>query len=311
MEFLGIMIVILSLMSCEATMNDTSSSFPSALSYWNHKLPTTPIPPLLLGRLSSLEANRLSTHNYSRNSTIVLSLIRYYYPEKEPTTTGSSGTIFFLEKNLGIGTKFSVDLVRLQSAETLYFIPAVVANQIPFSTKQLSVSLDKLHIPSDSMMASTMNQTLQECERSAMIGENLKCVTSLESMIDYTTSELGTNNVNVFVSNVSKITASGLQQYSIASIHFESKPTSRVVACHTLGYAYLVYFCHQIKDTRMFRFSLKSDEGNSAIMVAVCHEDTSQWSPEHIAFKMLNVKPGGEPICHFMTEDNIVWIASS
>ncbi|GLJ34541.1 hypothetical protein SUGI_0694710 [Cryptomeria japonica] len=314
MEFLFSMALLLCLMACQAEMKDSSTSMPLALSYWNHKLPTTPIPTLLLARLSSLQPN---TSSYPNQVRIVLAkLIVYSYTASEnmgnhSTTSVSSGTIFFLQKNIGIGSNFSVDMVDWKNTETLNFIPAVLANEIPFSTKNLSVSLNKLHISPDSGMALTMKQTLEICEKSTMIGESKKCVTSLESMIDYSTSQIGTNDVNVFVVNVSMVTKSGLQQYSLASIPFESKPTSRVVACHTIRYAYLVYLCHQIKDTRIYKLSLKTDEGNVAEMLSLCHEDTSQWSPEHVSFKMLHVKPGGEAICHFMPDDSIVWVAAN
>ncbi|GLJ34540.1 hypothetical protein SUGI_0694690 [Cryptomeria japonica] len=161
-------------------------------------------------------------------------------------------------------------MVGWKSTQTLFFLPVVVAEKVPFSTKSLSTSLGKLHITPNSEMALTMKETLEVWESSAMTGESKKCLTSLESMIYYTTTQIGTNDLDVFVTNVSK-TKSGLQQYSLPSIPFESKSTSRFVACHPIGYPYLVYFCYQIQDTRMFQLSFKSDEGNIAQMVAVCH----------------------------------------
>ncbi|XP_059064436.1 BURP domain protein RD22-like [Cryptomeria japonica] len=320
MEFLVIVAVLLSFTGCHAKIKDSSSPMPLALSYWNNKLPTTPIPTLLLAHLSSLEPN--SPSYFKQTSTLIQPLTKIIYTHitytrntatsnsTKPKVTVSAEPMFFLQKTLSIGTKFTTDMVFWKSTETLYFLPVVVANKIPFSTKSLSASLKTLHITPNSEMGLTMKETLEVCESSAMTGESKKCLTSLESMIDYTTSQIGTNDLNVFVTNVSK-TKSGLQQYSLASISFESKPTSRFVACHPIGYPYLVYFCHQIKDTRMFQLSFKSDEGNIAEMVAVCHEDTSEWNPEHVSFKMLHVKPGGEAICHFMTEDEILWIAAN
>ncbi|KAI3917385.1 hypothetical protein MKW98_027304 [Papaver atlanticum] len=43
----------------------------------------------------------------------------------------------------------------------------------------------------------------------------------------------------------------------------------------------------------------------------VCHKDTSEWDPDHVAFQVLKVKPGTVPICHFLTEDTIIWVAKN
>uniref|UniRef100_A0A7N0TC80 BURP domain-containing protein n=1 Tax=Kalanchoe fedtschenkoi TaxID=63787 RepID=A0A7N0TC80_KALFE len=47
--------------------------------------------------------------------------------------------------------------------------------------------------------------------------------------------------------------------------------------------------------------------GTKVKAVGVCHTNTSTWNPEHDAFKILNVKPGGEPVCHFLPGYNVLW----
>ncbi|KAM2544513.1 hypothetical protein TB1_016189 [Malus domestica] len=57
-------------------------------------------------------------------------------------------------------------------------------------------------------------------------------------------------------------------------------------------YPYAVFYCHAIEKTRTFIVPLKGADGTNAKAVAACHEDTSEWSPKHFAFKELNFEPG-------------------
>jgi len=80
------------------------------------------------------------------------------------------------------------------------------------------------------------------------------------------------------------------------------------VACHNLDYAYAVFYCHKFTATKVYVVSLVGLDGTKANAVAVCHRDTSGWNPKHLAFQMLKVKPGTVPICHFLSEDEVVWV---
>jgi len=151
-----------------------------------------------------------------------------------------------------------------------------------------------------------MKHTLQVCESPADSGEIKYCPTSLESMIDYATSTLGTSGVSVLETNVPCNLNS--QRYTITGIPFQSKSGLKSAICHTLMYPYAVYYCHQIHQTTAARVSLKGDDGSTGEGAVVCHSDTSAWNPQHLAFKVLNVKPGGAPICHFVSGENVVWV---
>ena len=125
-------------------------------------------------------------------------------------------------------------------------------------------------------------------------------------MIDFLTSKVGTNNVNSLAMNVAKG-----QQYTITGFPFRSKSGSKSVACHRQTYAYAVYYCHETEHTTTARVSLMGEDGCRGEGVAVCHTDMSAWNPEHLAFKVLNIKPGGAPVCHFIPNDHIVWLAAN
>ncbi|KAH0983295.1 hypothetical protein GBA52_010472 [Prunus armeniaca] len=68
------------------------------------------------------------------------------------------------------------------------------------------------------------------------------------------------------------------------------------------------HFCLAIKSTVAHVLSLKGDDGVKVKAVAICHLDTSEWNPKHLAFQILKVKPGKILICHFLPTDHIVWV---
>ncbi|KAK8590897.1 hypothetical protein V6N13_030970 [Hibiscus sabdariffa] len=80
------------------------------------------------------------------------------------------------------------------------------------------------------------------------------------------------------------------------------------IVCHKMKYPYAVYLCHSIEKTEVYKVPLVSDDGTKVNAMAACHKDTSAWSPNHVAFKVLKVKPGTVPICHFLGRDTLVWI---
>ncbi|RVW66600.1 BURP domain-containing protein 5 [Vitis vinifera] len=63
-----------------------------------------------------------------------------------------------------------------------------------------------------------------------------------------------------------------------------------------------------MKKTRTYMIPLVGADGSKAKAMAACHSDTSAWHPKHVAFKVLNVKPGTVPVCHFLHNDAMVWI---
>lgn len=306
------------------------SSASPTLSYWHRKLPTTPIPDGLRELMSPLSSQKTSelldamregkkvslgepapTPKPDLESNCIVKttyILKNNYTIAEP----SLSAMFFLEEDLHSGAKMTLysGLFKRSSPESrIFFLPRRLAEAIPFSSDKLSAALEKLDISQGSNTALAMKQTLQLCESPADSHEERRyCTTSLESMIDYATATLGTSRVIALETNVPKIVS---RNYTITGISSRSNSGSKSVVCHSLTYAYAVYYCHEIKDTITARVSLKGEDGTSGEGVAVCHRDTTWWSPQHVAFKVLNVKPGGAPICHFMADDNVVWLAAN
>ncbi|RVW66592.1 BURP domain protein RD22 [Vitis vinifera] len=81
------------------------------------------------------------------------------------------------------------------------------------------------------------------------------------------------------------------------------------VVCHKMVYAYAVFYCHKIAATRAYMVPLVGRDGTKAKAVDLCHTNTKEWNPKHLAFQLLKVKPG-VPICHFLTQDQIIWVVS-
>lgn len=237
----------------------------------------------------------------------------YNYAADAQMLADPSLSMFLLEKDLHSGTKVSLRLVQENNPDTqkTHFLPRGVAEQIPFSSSKFSVALKELNVEQDSDMGVSMKETLQECESPAINGESKYCATSLESMIDYSTSRLGSNHVTVLATNVPKTAKSMKQEYTIVGVKYVSKPGEKSVVCHSQKYAYAVFYCHEAQGTKTARVWVKGEDGSRAEAVAVCHEDTSAWNPSHVAFQVLNVKPGAASLCHFIPQDHVVWLPAN
>lgn len=209
--------------------------------------------------------------------------------------------LFFLEKDMHPGS--TMNLHFPENTETSNLLPRQVAKNIPFSSKKMPEILSQFSVKPGSEEAEIMKNTIEECEEPQIQGEEKYCATSLESMVDFSTSKLG-KNVQAISTEVENPTQ--MQQYKIEA-GAKKMGGDKSVACHKQNYAYAVFYCHETKTTRAYTVPLKGADGTKAKAVAVCHTDTSAWNPKHLAFQVLKVKPGTVPICHFLPQDHIVW----
>jgi hypothetical protein len=97
-----------------------------------------------------------------------------------------------------------------------------------------------------------------------------------------------------------------LQKYTIEGA--KKLAANTAVVCHKQKYPYAVFYCHKTTTTKAYAVSLVGEDGTKAKAVAVCHTDTAKWNPKHLAFRVLKVKPGTSPVCHFLPEDHVVWV---
>ncbi|KDP22142.1 hypothetical protein JCGZ_25973 [Jatropha curcas] len=215
----------------------------------------------------------------------------------------SSATIFFLYNNLRAGNSFSLIFTDLDNETS--FLPRQVADSIPFSSDKLPEILNRFSINDTSIEANYIEQTLQECEAPIMNGEDKYCATSLESFVDFGVARLGKK---VLVLSNEGEEKNKEQNYRV--LNGIKMLGEEQIVCHKEKYAYVVFYCHTLKATEVYMVPLLGANGRKAKALVICHKDTSAWDPNHIAFQLLKVKPGGPSICHFLYSDTFVWVRS-
>jgi hypothetical protein len=250
------------------------------------------------------------------SSTFIYKRIRYgrirygrikYAATETALKDASKVSLFFLETDLVPEKTFNLQFIR--GGSPVSFMPREMADSIPFSSHNLTYILHRFSINPESEKASTMKETITTCEEPGISGEEKYCPTSLESMIDFSTKILGKKN-NVRAVSTGSNGDTQIKKYkiehSVKSLTGDRDVDATSIVCHKMPYVYAVFYCHSIKSTKLYTAPLKSETGSEVEAVAVCHEDTTKWNPEHLSFQMLKVKPG-TPICHFLADDTVVW----
>ncbi|XP_059070841.1 BURP domain-containing protein 5-like [Cryptomeria japonica] len=304
-------------------------SWTPSMAYWHEKLPTTPMPEALKELISAndekVEVNvgkggvkvnvgmpprKVGTQKQAKGVGRCVAGINYAAITQMPRDI--SLCMLLLEKDLVGGTKVPLTFLHesIPNSHQKYFLPRAVADEIPFSSDKLSVALKELNIAPDSITALAMKETLQDCESPAMKGETKFCPTSLEAMIDFTTSKLGSNRLTVLATNFSKTSKSVRQEYTITGVKYESKEDKAVYYCHSSQYPYAVYLCHDLQGTRTARVWVKGEDGSTVEAAAICHTKTSSWNPDNMVFQVLNVKPGAASICHLARQGDVLWLTA-
>ncbi|KAF4366397.1 hypothetical protein F8388_018845 [Cannabis sativa] len=192
------------------------------------------------------------------------------------------------------------------------FLPKEVADSIPFSLSQLPNLLQLFSIIDGSSQARDMEETIKDCRIKPIESEVKSCATSLESMVEFVHSILGSEvNFNLLSTTHPTMSTALTQNYTILEVPKEVL-APKVVVCHPVPYPYAIFLCHHFgTETKVFQASLGGKNGNNVEAVAICHMDTSHWDPTFILFQLLRVKPGvTSPICHFLPTNHLVWIPS-
>ncbi|MQJ84101.1 hypothetical protein EI014_25415, partial [Escherichia coli] len=125
------------------------------------------------------------------------------------------------------------------------FLPRQAADSIPFSSNKVEDIFNVFSVKLGSEEAEVMKKTINECEDSGIRGEEKYCATSLESMVDFSTSKLG-KNVEAVSTEVDKATK--LQKYTIAP-GVKKLAEDKAVVCHKQNYPYAVFYCHKTDTT--------------------------------------------------------------
>ncbi|KAK9691097.1 hypothetical protein RND81_09G175800 [Saponaria officinalis] len=238
-----------------------------------------------------------------------------------------STLVFFTLDDLKLGRVLPIYFRATNPSTSPQFLPRDEAQSIPFSLSKLDFLLNYFGFSRESSQSKAMENTLRGCEVKPIKGETKFCATSLESMLDFVQDMLGeTIRIQVLsTKNLGKSNINVLKNYTIVDAPKEVY-APKMVACHTMPYPYVIYYCHyQKSESKVFQVSLQNEDHNHSNnddnnddkknggveAIAVCHMDTSEWSENHVSFKVLGVKPGSSPVCHFFPPDNLVWVPLS
>lgn len=221
--------------------------------------------------------------------------------------------VFFMIEDLKIKKKIPIYFPN-RNLSSSPFLPKEEADSIPFASTQLPLLMQRFSFKLNSPQAQAMEDTLKECESRPIEGETKRCATSLESMLDFAGAIFGKGAQFQVLRTIhyGKPTPTSqspvLQNYTIMEVPQEIFNTE-MVACHTMPYPYVVFYCHhQVSISKVFKVSLEGEDGDTVEAIAVCHMDTSAWSPDHVSFLVLKSEPGSAPVCHFFPEDHLVLV---
>ncbi|KAG2316655.1 hypothetical protein Bca52824_019777 [Brassica carinata] len=232
-----------------------------------------------------------------------------YVASKTQLHDDPKAALFFLEKDMVPGKEMNLRF----NAEDGYdgktaFLPRGEAETMPFESEKFSEILKTFSVKPGSGEAEMMKKTIEECEAKRVGGEEKYCATSLESMVDFSVSKLGKDHVRAVSTEVAQKNAP-MQRYIIAAAGVKKLSDDKSVVCHKQKYPFAVFYCHKAMMTSVYAVPLEGENGLRAKAVAVCHKNTSAWNPNHLAFKVLKVKPGTVPVCHFLPETHVVWFS--
>ncbi|KAH7846777.1 hypothetical protein Vadar_018052 [Vaccinium darrowii] len=324
MEFhFHLLLPILTLLSVALVASQAAADDVSPDAYWKSVLPNAPMPKAVKDSLRTRLIEDKSTsvgvgkggvnvNTGPKGKPVYVGVtpgpkkspfIYKYAATETQTNDNPNVALFFLEKDLKRGAKMNLYFTKTTNAETT-FLPRQEADKIPFSSEKMSEILDHFSVTPDSKEAEVLKNTIKECEEPGIKGEEKYCATSLESMVDFTTSKLG-KNVQPISTEVEKKN-NKLEEYCVSGV--KKMGGEKSVVCHKQNYAYAVFYCHKTTTTKAYMVSLVGVDGTKAKAVAVCHTDTSAWNPKHLAFQVLKVKPGTVPVCHYLPEDHVVWV---
>ncbi|KAF7810898.1 BURP domain-containing protein BNM2C-like [Senna tora] len=190
-----------------------------------------------------------------------------------------------------------------------HFLSKKEAETIPFSMSQLPSLLQLFSVSEDSPQAQAMRDTLEQCEFEPLTGETKTCVSSLESMIDFVRTIIGSeSHLDILTTTLPATSSVPLQNHTVLEIS-QDFYAPKWVACHPLPYPYAVFYCHFIgTGSKIFKVQLGNENGEKIEALGICHLDTSEWNPDHVLFQSLGIKAGEAPVCHFFPEKHLMWV---
>lgn len=213
---------------------------------------------------------------------------------------------FFRESELREGNLMAMPDIR-DKMPARSFLPRTIASKLPFSSSRLADIREIFHANENSATENMIANVLEECERLPSRGETKQCVGSAEDMIDFAVSALGSRGI--VVRTTENVNGSSLEVMIGAVRGIDGGRVTESVSCHQSLYPYLVYYCHSVPKVRAYEADIVDVASRATVNhgVAICHLDTSAWSPGHGAFVALGHGPGQIEVCHWIFENDMTW----
>ncbi|XP_042489368.1 polygalacturonase non-catalytic subunit AroGP2-like [Macadamia integrifolia] len=182
------------------------------------------------------------------------------------------------------------------------FLPRSLASQFPFSFARIKELKKFFGVEDESNMDEYIQDTLNICEKSPIRGEQCTCATSGEDLIDFVVRKLG-QHVRVWSSESIEGSYENATIGAVKLIYgnLYEPPT----LCHSQPFPFQVYYCHVLPKVKIYAVDIHAQKKVNHVIMA-CHYDTSTWSPNHLAFKLLNFGPGLIEVCHWINENGMV-----
>ncbi|KAH7441035.1 hypothetical protein KP509_03G022400 [Ceratopteris richardii] len=278
-------------------------------SYWDHELPRTPMPTAMTkfaSPLSDSVAQKLLPR--LRNGAPLISFkdealcakAGLRCPEKVVVVTGSQPRVCippFFNYEYGVLPCYPSASAYATQASTIFFSPT----SLSLKWENLPELMAFFGVHKGSAMELDMENTVAHCAYRSE-HEARACVTSGEDMVNFITKAMGTN-VDVYSTGLS-----AMQNATVVDVVKVASQGRKVASCHNMKFPSLLFSCHMSQTSELMQVSLKSTDIHSSHRLAICHMDTSYWNPGHIAFQVLNMKPGDGPVCHWFPENSFIFV---
>lgn len=246
--------------------------------------------PDLASNITSFGPDR--TYRYSPEN-------RFTYDCDNKSYKGSTATDDSVKKRVEPGRYFRVSVLKKGEVMEMpdikdykpkrSFLPRTILSKLPLLTLELKKFF---RVEDNSTMEAIIVKSMSECESAPIQSETKRCVGSAEDMIDFAVLVLGRN-----VAIRSTENANGSKQNimigSVKEID-SGKEMQQAVSCHQRLFPYLLYDCHSAPKVRVYEVDMLDLNSKAKINhgVAICHMNTSDWSPSFEAFLVLGSGPG-------------------
>ncbi|CAN6162286.1 unnamed protein product [Urochloa humidicola] len=240
---------------------------------------------------------------YQNMSKMEVSKTAAAHGHRQPPKWSPEPGKFFRERDLMTGNRMPMPDITDKLPHRA-FLPRDIAAKIPFEESAVAALFGAAP---GTAMRRVVASTVAECARAPSRGETKRCATSAEDMVDFAVEMLGSGNIAVRSTESTAGSGGDVRLGKIAGV--AGGGVTRSVSCHQSLFPYLVYYCHSVPRVRLYEADILDVESSRKINhgVAICHLDTSDWSPNHGAFAALGGKPGEIEVCHWIFEGDMTW----